>query len=133
VKQALDAEFQAESLQSLPSEFYSSIAHYTRTLKRSMGSGNSDVANRLINTQLQLIGSMVSELFSLRADKASRQRTLAKLLPEERHVLAGRRKFDRESGSLVDAVSSGHPSYLEHARRVETSSNTTVRFVRKVG
>jgi DNA replication factor GINS len=132
LKRRLDSEGQSESLLPLPSDFYSRLSTYSQKLKRSAGSGSSEVSIRLIATQARMIESMVSQLLKLRARKAMRQNALLQLLPEERYVCSAEQKFQRRFQTLVDAVSAGQPSFVEFAHLTESQRSVTVKFVKHV-
>ena len=86
LKRRLESESQSDGLLSLPNDFYSSLAAYSQKLKRSAGSGSSEMIVRLTATQSRMIESMVGQLLKLRTQKAMRQNALLQLLPEERYV-----------------------------------------------
>jgi DNA replication initiation complex subunit (GINS family) len=132
LKRRLDSEIGSESLTQLPSDFYSTISIYSQKLKRSAGSGSSEVSVRLIATQARLIESMVRQLLKLRTKKAMGQNALQQLLPEERYVCSAEQKFRRRFETMVDAVSSGQPSFIEFAHSTESQRSITVRFVKHV-
>ena len=132
LKRRLDSEGQSESLLPLPSDFYSRISSYSQKLKRSAGSGSSEISIRLIATQAKMIESMVSQLLKLRTRKAMRQSALLQLLPEERYVCSAELKFQRRFQTLVEAVSSGQPSFIEFAHLSESQRSVTVKFVKHV-
>jgi Gins51-like protein len=132
LKRRLESESRSESLLPLPSDFYSSISTYSQKLKRSAGSGASEVSVRLIAAQSGMIDSMVRQLLKLRTSKAMRQNTLLQLLPEERYVCSAEQKFQRLFQTLVEAVSGGQPSFVEYAHLTESQRSVTVRFVKHV-
>jgi DNA replication initiation complex subunit (GINS family) len=132
LKRRLDSEILSETLTALPSDFYSTISRYSQKLKRSAGSGSSDVSVHLIATQARMIESMVRQLLKVRTKKAMRQNALLQLLPEERYVCSAEQKFQRRFETMVDAVSSGKPSFIEFAHANESQRSVTVRFVKRV-
>ncbi len=132
LKRRLDSEIGSETLIPLPSDFYSTLSTYSQKLKRSAGSGGSEVTVRLIATQTRMIESMVRQLLKLRAKKATRQNALLQLLPEERYVCSAEQKFQRRFETMVEAVSSGQPSFVEFAHASESQRSITVRFVKRV-
>jgi DNA replication factor GINS len=132
LKRRLDSEGQSDPLLPLPSDFYSRISTYSQKLKRSAGSGSSEISIRLIATQSRMIESMVSQLLKLRTRKAMRQNALLQLLPEERYVCSAEQKFQRRFQTLVEAVSSGQPSFIEFAHLTESQRSVTVMFVKRV-
>lgn len=132
LKRRLDSEAQSEALLPLPGDFYSSLSAYSQKLKRSAGSGASEVSVRLIGTQARMIESMVRQLLKLRTRKAMLQNALLQLLPEERYVCSAEQKFQRRFQTLVEAVSSGQPSFVEFAHLNESQRSVTVRFVKRV-
>jgi len=132
LKRRLDSESASESLTPLPSDFYSSLSTYSQKLKRSASSGASEVSVRLITTQLRMIASMVRQLLQLRTKKAMQQNALLQLLPEERYVCSAEQKFQKRFQTLVDAVASGQPSFVEFAHVSESQRSVTVRFVKRI-
>jgi DNA replication factor GINS len=80
-----------------------------------------------------MIGSMTRDLLALRAKKANQQNALLQLLPEERFVCSAQQVFQRRFDTFVEAVSTGQPSFIEHAHRTESGRSITVRFARRVG
>lgn len=132
LKRRLDSESTSESLIPLPTDFYSNLSAYTQKLKRSASSGASEVSVRLIASQSEMIESMVRQLLRLRTKKAMQQGALLQLLPEERYVCSAEQKFQKRFQTLVDAVSSGQPSFVEFAHLTESQRSVTVRFVRPV-
>ena len=132
LRRKLDLESQSEPLQPLPSDFYSNLAAYSQKLKRSAGSGSSDIAVRLTATQSEIIESMVRQLLRLRTQKAMRHDALLQLLPEERYVCSAEQKFQRRFETMVEAVSRGQPSFVEFAHLNEARRSVTVRFVKRV-
>ena len=130
VKRHLDIEAQSEELHPLPADFYSRVSQYSQKLKRSSGSGNSDVTVRLIERQTEMIGSMTRQLLGLRARKAAAGNAFLQLLPEERYVCLAQQSFQRRFDALIDALSAGKPAYVEFAHTTEAARNMTVRFVR---
>ncbi|MDA4119542.1 MAG: hypothetical protein OK436_03045 [Thaumarchaeota archaeon] len=132
LKRRLDSEIASETLTQLSTDFYSTLSSYSQKLKRSAGSGNSEVSVRLIATQTRMIESMVRQLLKLRTKKAMRQNALLQLLPEERYVCSAEQKFQRRFETMVEAVSSGQPSFVEFAHASESQRSVTVRFVKRV-
>ncbi len=132
LKKVLDSEIQASALVQLPGDFYSKISVYGRKLRRSAGSSASEVANRLITKQARIIDSMVRELLTVRANKATQQRTFLRLLPEERYVCSAQQKFQKRFELFTDAVSAGQPSFIEFARRSEAERSISVRLTKHV-
>ena len=119
-------------LLSLPSDLYSKTSSYTRNLRRAFNSSNSEVTNRLIARQSQLIQGTVRRLVTLRARKALAKASLAQLLPEERYVCSIEDNFERRLREFIEAVSSGQSSFLELAHRNEMGRNVTIRFIKPV-
>jgi DNA replication factor GINS len=132
LKRRLDSETQSGDLLPLPNDFYSSLSAYSQKLKRSAGSGSSEVSLRLVATQARMIESMVSQLLKLRTRKAMKQNAILQLLPEERYVCSAEQKFQRRFQTLVEAVSAGQPSFVEFAHLNESQRNVTVKFVKHV-
>ena len=132
LRRRLDSESKSEGLLPIPTDFYSRLAAYSQKLKRSASSGSSEVSLRLTATQSRMIESMVSQLLKLRTRKAMRQNALLQLLPEERYVCTAEQKFQKRFQTLVEAVSSGQPSFVEFAHLSESQRSITVRFVKKV-
>lgn len=132
LKRRLDSELKSESLLPLPNDFYSGLAVYSQKLKRSANSGSSDISVHLISTQSRMIESMVRTLLKLRTRKAVQQGALLQLLPEERYVCSAEQRFQRRFMTLVEAVSSGQPSFVEFAHLSESQRSVTVRFVKHV-
>jgi DNA replication initiation complex subunit (GINS family) len=132
LKRRLDSESQTESLLPLPNDFYSSLSAYSQKLKRSAGSGSSEISIRLIATQTKMIESMVRQLLGLRTKKAMEQDALPQLLPEERYVCSAEQRFQRRFQTLVDAVSSGQPSFIEFAHLTESQRSVTIKFIKHV-
>jgi DNA replication factor GINS len=132
LKRHLDSEIQAKDLLPLPADFYSRISSYSQSLKRSAGSGNSEVLIRLASVQAKMLESMVSQLLTLRLKKATRQDTPSRLLPEERYVSSAEQKFQRRFRTMVEAVSQGKPSFVEFAHKAESRRNVSVKFVKHV-
>ncbi len=132
LKRRLDSESQSATLLPLPNDFYSSLSSYTQKLKRSAGAGASEVSVRLIATQARMIESMVRQLLKIRTRKATQQSAVLQLLPEERYVCSAEQKFQKRFETLVQAVSSGQPSFVEFAHHSESQRSVTVRFVKHV-
>jgi DNA replication factor GINS len=132
LRRQLDSELQASALVALPRDFYSKLAAYSQKLKRSGGPGSSDLVLRLIEIQTAIIKSMSRDLLTLRAAKARDQGTFLQLLPEERYVFTAERKFDRRFDAFVDALASGQPSFVDHAKKSESQRSVTVKFTRHV-
>ncbi len=130
VKRHLDSEMESQGLHQLPADFYSRVSQYSQRLKRSTSSGTSEVAVRLVRRQAEMLESMTSQLFEVRAAKAASGNAFHQLLPEERYVCSMQRRFQRRRSALIDALSSGKPSFVEFAHRAETGRNTTVRFLK---
>jgi hypothetical protein len=132
LRRRLDSESQTESLLPLPSDFYSSLSAYSQKLKRSAGTGSSETSIRMISTQTKMIESMVRQLLRLRMKKAMEQNSLPQLLPEERYVCSAEQTYQRRFRTLVDAVSSGQPSFIEFAHLTESQRSVTVKFIKHV-
>ncbi|MDV3244825.1 MAG: hypothetical protein LYZ66_06605 [Nitrososphaerales archaeon] len=132
IKRHLDAEEQSEKLLPLPDDFYSTVATYAQLLKRSSGSANSDIVNRLVSKQSAMLGSMVRKLLQTRSSKAATQKAVSQLLPEERYVCSMEERYNKQLEAFIEAVASGQPSAVELARKNELSRSTTVRFLRHV-
>lgn len=132
MKRTLDSETQSDHLLALPGDFYSKVAAYSQKLKRSAGSGASDISVRLTSTQAKMIDSIVRQLLKLRAVKAMRQSALTQLLPEERYVCSAEQKFQKRFQTFVEAVAGGQPSFVEFAHQSESKRSVTVRFLRHV-
>jgi len=131
VRRHLDSEAQSEGLHQLPGDFYSRISQYTQRLRRSSGSGNSDVSVRLIARQTEMIESMTRQLLRLRARKAAVGNAFLQLLPEERYVCLSQLNFERRFDVFIEALSAGRPAYVEFTHRSESSRSMTIRFVRR--
>jgi len=132
LKRHLDAEEQSEKLTQIPADLYATVASYAQLLKRTSGSGNSEVAVRLVARQSALLESMMRRLLETRGRKALAQKAISQLLPEERHVVSAGEAYAQKMRSFVDAVSSGQPSAVELARKSEMSRSATVRFLKHV-
>ncbi len=132
LKRHLDSELQTAALLPLPSDFYARLSAYSQKLKRSSGSGSSEVSGRLIARQAGMIDSMSRQLLALRAKKATQREAFLQLLPEERYVCSAQRKFQRRFDTFVEAVSGGQPSFIEFAHRSESERSVTVRFTKHV-
>jgi DNA replication factor GINS len=132
LKKHLDAEEQSEKLLQLPDDFYLTVASYAQLLKRTAGSSGSELTNKLIAKQSELLGSMVRDLVRVRMSKASAQNAISQLLPEERHVNSMERSYARNLDAFIQAVSSGQPSTVEAERKSELARSTTVRFLKHV-
>ncbi len=132
LKKHLDAELESVALLLLPEDFYSRVSSYSQKLRRSSGSGSSEAAVRLIARQVGMVDSMVRQLLSVRARKATRQDAFLHLLPEERYVCSAQRRLTRRFDTFVEAVSGGQPSFIEFAHRSESERSVTVRFTKHV-
>jgi DNA replication factor GINS len=132
LKRHLDAEELSEKLTQVPPDLYTSVASYAQLLKRTSGSGNSEVANRLVAKQSSMLEAMVRRLLETRARKALAQKAISQLLPEERHVVSAGESYRAKMRDFVEAVSSGQPSAVESARRNEMARSATVRFLKHV-
>lgn len=132
LRRRLDSETISAGLLPLPTDFYSKISAYSQKLKRSAGSGASEVSVHLSTTQAKMIESMVSQLLRLRTRKAMQQNALLQLLPEERYVCSAEQRFQRRFEILIAAVASGQPSFVEFAHQRESQRSVTVRFVKHV-
>ena len=132
LKKSLDSELQNAALLQLPRDFYSKISVYSQKLRRSSGSSTSEVANRIIAKQAKMIDSMARQLLVVRAKKATQQRALLQLLPEERYVCSAQRRFQKRFDTFIEAVSAGQPSFIEFAHRSEAERSISVRFTKRV-
>jgi DNA replication initiation complex subunit (GINS family) len=132
VKRHLNSEMQSEGLHQLPDDFYSRVSQYSRKLRRSAGSENSEAAIRLIFRQTEMIESMTCQLLETRARKATAVKVFHQLLPEEKYVCSVQQEFLRRSRALIEALSAGRPSFIEFARRIEAARSTPVRFVKQI-
>ena len=132
LKRCLESELESKSLTILPGDFYSKLATYSMRIKRSSGSGASEVAVRLAASQARMIDSMTGALLGLRTGKATKLGAALQLLPEERYVCSSEQKHRRRFETFVNAVSSGKPSFIEFAHRVEADRNMVVRFIKPV-
>jgi len=132
LKRTLDSEEGIPTLQKLPRDFYFKISTYTQKIRRSAGSNASEVTNRLIARQVEMISSMTRELLAIRARKAIQKHTSFELLPEERYVCSLQQKFEKRQAAFVDAVSAGQPSFIEFAHKIEIERSIVVKFIRRV-
>lgn len=132
LKKHLEAEEQSEKLLQLPEDFYVTVATYAQLLKRTSGSSSSELANRLISKQLELLGSMLRDLVRVRMSKAVSQKAIPQLLLEERHMCSMERSYVRNLDAFIQAVASGQPSVVEVERKSELGRSTTVRFLKHV-
>lgn len=132
LKRQLDTEEQSEKLTPIPADLYSTVASYAQLLRRTSGSGNSEVTNRLVARQSSMLESMVRRLLEVRAAKALSQKAVSQLLPEERHAVFAGEAYGLEIRAFADAVSSGQPSAVELARKNEMNRSATVRFLKHV-
>ncbi len=132
LKRALDSEEDTAGLQKLPHDFYSKISTYTQRIRRSTGSNASEVANRLIARQVDMIDSMTWELLTVRTEKAIQKHLSFELLPEERYVCSLQEKFAKRLAAFVEAVSAGKPSFIEFAQKSETERSVIVKFIKHV-
>lgn len=132
LRKRLDSETQTESLLALPRDFYSDIAAYSQKLKRSAGSGSSEVSIHLVSAQAKLLESMVKQMLNLRLRKALRLNMTLQLLPEERYICAAEQRFQKRFQTMVRAVSGGQPSFVEFAHASESQRSVTVKFVKHV-
>lgn len=132
LKKYLDAEEQSEKPLQLPEDFYVNVAAYAQLLKRTSSSSGSELANKLVAKQLELLGAMVRDLVRVRMTKASSQRAAARLLPEERYVCSMEVSYANNLDSFIQAIASGQPSIVEADRKSELARSTTVRFLKHV-
>jgi DNA replication initiation complex subunit (GINS family) len=132
LRRQLEAEARSEGVTPLARDFYTRVSEYSQQLRRSGGSGNSELTERLLSRQRELIRGMVRDLLETRTHKASKRNGFGQLLPEERYVCQAQRKFHRRFESFVEALSDGRPSYIEMAHRRESTSSLTVRFTKHV-
>ena len=128
----LDAEEQSEKLTAVPADLYSVVAAYAQLLKRTSGSGNSEVANRLVARQTSMLDSMVRKLLETRAKKALAQGAVSQLLPEERYAVTVGEDYTARMRDFADSISSGQPSAVDLARKHEMSRSATVKFLKHV-
>ena len=128
----LDEEEQSEKLTAMPADLYSVVATYAQLLKRTSGSGNSEVANRLVARQVSMLDSMVRRLLETRAKKALAQKAISQLLPEERYAVSAGEDYSTRMREFADSVSSGQPTAIELARKSEMSRSATVKFLKHV-
>ena len=133
LKRVLDSEIQTTVLFQLPVDFYSKVSIYSQKLRRSAGSGTSEVANRLIAKQVKMIDSMTRQLLALRVKKATQQHGLLQLLPKERYVCSAQQSFQRRFEAFVEAVSAGEPSFIQFANKSDAERNISVRFTKHTG
>lgn len=132
LKKALDSEIQSIALLQLPNDFFSKVSVYSQKLRRSAGSSASEVADQLIAKQTKIIGSMVKQLLTVRAKKASQQHAFLQLLPEERYVCLAQRRFQRRFEAFIEAICAGKPSFIEFARKSDTEKRISVRFTKYI-
>jgi DNA replication initiation complex subunit (GINS family) len=132
LKRHLDAEEQSEKPVQLPDDFYLKVATYAQLLMRTSNSASSELTNRLIAKQMQLLSSMLRNLVERRMSKAVSQGGMATLLPEERYICSVESGYVRHLRAFIDAISSGQPSAVERARENELSRSTTVRILKHV-
>ena len=132
LKKNLDYEEQSERLTQIPADLYVSVASYSQLLKRTAGSGSSELARRLVSRQSAMIASMVQSLLQTRARKALTQSAVSQLLPEERSVVAVGADYSEKMRAFAEAVSSGQPSAVDLARKDEMNRSATVRFLKHV-
>ncbi len=128
----LETEDRAEKLTPLSSDTYSKVAAYMQNLRRTASSNNSDVTNRLINKQVEILDGMVRRMLSVRLGKAIVQSATQQLLPEERYVCSVETEFQRRKEAFLDAVTNGQPSFVGMAYRNEMGRSVTVRFLKPV-
>ncbi|TLY11384.1 MAG: hypothetical protein E6K84_08055, partial [Thaumarchaeota archaeon] len=62
LRRQLEGEEQSEKILQLSSDTYSKVATYTQSLKRVASSNNSELTNRLVHRQLELIDGLVRRL-----------------------------------------------------------------------
>jgi len=129
---ALDSEEDVPTPQKLPRDFYSKISTYTQKIRRSAGSNASEVTNRLIARQVDMIDSMTRELLTIRTKKAIQKHASFELLPEERYVSSLQEKFEKRIAAFVEAVSAGKPSFIEFAQKSEAERSVVVKFIKHV-
>ena len=132
LRRQLEGEEQSEKILQLSSDAYSKVATYTQSLKRVATSNNSELTNRLVHRQLELIDGLVRRLLSIRIRKATSQGTAHRLLPEERFVCSSATEFKRISDEFTNAVVNGQPSFIANAVQRELGRSVTVRFLRPV-
>ena len=128
----LEIEEQNEKLSLLSNDVYSRVATYMQNLRRTASSNNSDVTNRLITKQVEMIDGMVRRLLNIRVKKAVGQATTRQLLPEERYVCFAEMEFQRRKEAFLDAMINGQPSFVGMAYRNEMGRSVTVRFLKPV-
>ncbi len=132
VRQLLDLESASPLLLPIPSDFYSGLASYCQKLKRSAGTGASEVTQRLVLVQTKLVETMTRDLLVLRMGKAAEQETFFRLLPEERYVASVRHEYGARLEAFLDALATGRPSFIQYANREESRRNLVVRFTKHV-
>jgi len=132
LRSVLESETQTVTLLQLSADFYTRVSTYSQELRKSVGTGTSVAANRLISRQTRMIDSMTRQLLALRVEKASNQHTLLKLLPEERHVCSVQASFQKKFESFTEALSGGKPSFIDFARRADAERSVSVRFIKHV-
>ncbi len=128
----LETEEHSEKLTLLSTDIYSKAAMYMQNLRRTASSNNSDVTNRLITKQVEMLDGMVRRLLNFRLEKALVQSATQQLLPEERYVCSVEMEFQRRKEAFLDAVTNGQPSFVGMAYRNEMGKSVTVRFLKPV-
>ncbi len=132
LRRDLESEEQSEKLSLLPSDVYVRVATYMQGLRRTASSNNSDVTNRLVTKQVEMIDGMVRRLLNIRIRKASAQAVTQQLLPEERYVCSVEMEFQRRKETFLEAMLNGQPSFVGMAYRNEMARSVMVRFLKPV-
>ncbi|MDA4128447.1 MAG: hypothetical protein OK422_03160 [Thaumarchaeota archaeon] len=132
LRRQLDLEEQSERLAYVPSDLYSRVAAYMQSLRRTANSNNSEITNRLIVRQNEMISGMVEMLLNARLRKANSKGTIQQLLPEERHICSAKDLFESRKTAFLQAVASGQSSILGIAYKAEMGKSITVRFLKPV-
>lgn len=128
----VEIEEQGEKLTPLSNDVYSRVAAYMQNLRRTASSNNSDVTNRLISKQVEMIDGTIRRLLNIRVQKAIAQSATQQLLPEERYVCSVAIEFQQRKEAFLEAVINGQPSFVGMAYRNEMGKSVTVRFLKPV-
>ncbi|MDG6939109.1 MAG: hypothetical protein JRN39_01745 [Nitrososphaerota archaeon] len=124
----LEEELTTEKMSEIDPELYKAVVVRIREIRESMGNGDSQMVNSLLEKEISLFYGLAADLLHVRLhkflDRAIRGKNDISLTPEERYM--GEPLYDSVKRLLriTEALHEGHPSVLE-----ESSDSCSVKYI----
>ncbi|MEM0075104.1 MAG: hypothetical protein QXG05_05890 [Nitrososphaerota archaeon] len=136
LQKSLDDELTSEEMSKIDTDLYRAVAIRIREIRESMGNGDSQLVNSLLEKEISLFYDMAESLLRIRLhkflDRAIHGKNEISLTPEERYMVEPLYDSVKRLLRISEALHEGHPSVLAESSDSYSVKYIAVRFREKV-